>query len=172
MGKSGLELYTEVFDRCFAEFPKFNVKPFSSSWWGRLMKATIWRGAAGITFWNTIIVDDDLIGTEKGAELLSHEVVHVRDQHRWLILFPLSYFLLLPVGPSLKAVWEWRAYKETLRWVHEHPNDSWNQEYRNYIDDYYCQWVASQFVSPMYFWMWPFKSAMYKKAKDFVASLP
>lgn len=165
-----LDLYTNVFNTCRNEFPKFNVKSFETSWFFRLMKKTIWRGAAAITFWNTIYIEDVFVGTERGAQLLSHEVVHVRDQHRWLILFPLSYFLLLPVGPSLKAVWEWRAYKEDLRWVHEHPGQ-WDETYQKYIEDFHCQWVASMFSSPMYFWMWPFKSEMYNKCKKFMASL-
>ena len=164
-----LEIYADQFKKCRDEFPKFKTVVLGSTFFSKILKFVL-RGAAGITFWNTVYIQEYLVGTEKGANLLAHEIVHVRDQHKWLILFPLSYLLLLPIGPSFKAVWEWRAYKEDLKWVHEHPvND--DPEYQKYLEDFYCQWVASVFCGPMYLWMWPFKNYMYKKCTAYVESI-
>lgn len=162
-------LWDSEFAKCKSEFPKFRVRRFDDNWFSRLFWK-LFSTASGVTFWNTIYVDPALIGNDRGAELLAHEIVHVRDQHRWNVLFFLSY-LFLPIGPGLRAIWEWRAYKETLRWIHEHMNEDYPQEYKDYIEDYYCQWVAHLFSGPNYLWMWPFYTAMYKKAKNFVDSL-
>lgn len=165
------QLYDSVLAKCVSEFPKFKVTPFEEApWFIKLLSKIIWKGAAGVTFWNTVFVASGYVDTAKGAQLLSHEIVHVRDQHRWLILFPITYFLILPVGPSLKAVWEWRAYRENLRWVREHPSS--DAAYQAYIEDYYCKWVADQFSNSMYLWMWPFWKSMYSKSKNFLDSLP
>lgn len=163
-----LDLYSQQLDKCLQEFPKLQVRSFGDDILSTLIKK-ISPGAAAITLYNTIYMDKPLVGTQRGAEVLHHEIVHVRDQHRWSILFFLSYLLVLPIGPSFKAFWEWRAYKEDLRWIHEHPVD--NQDYQKYLEDYYCQWVAEQFCSPLYLWMWPFKDKMYNKARNFLASL-
>ena len=161
-------LWEDELARCTAEFPKISVKQFGSDWFSRLVKV-ISPGTTGLTLWNTVYIDSGEFGNDRGAETLSHEAIHVGDQHRWNVLFFLSYWIL-PVGPSLKAIWEWRGYRENLRWIHDHPLGN-DPAYNQYIQDYYCQWVASEFCGTMYLWMWPFKNVMYKKAKDFIANL-
>jgi hypothetical protein len=46
---------------------------------------------------------------------LCHEAVHLHDAARWPVLFQLSYLLLLPAGLTMRAFWEWRAYRESIR---------------------------------------------------------
>ena len=154
-----------------AEFPKFTVKPYSQSALFRFLTKIGWSAAA-LTLWNTVYMNDREFGTDEGVPTLLHEMVHVRDQHSWSLLFFISYFIL-PIGPSLKSIWEWRAYKESLRAYHDkfYHFKQENPEYYKYIMDFYCNWVADWFVSTTYLWMWPFRSVMYKMARDFVNSL-
>ena len=157
---------------CVAEFPKLHVRPFSDGWVWRVLKKLGW-GMGGITLYNVIYLQDGEVGTDRGAMYLKHEIVHVRQQHKLWAFFFIAYELL-PVGPSLKAVFEWEAYKEDLRAIREEYRSfqHTNPAYYEHITDFYCQWVASQFVSPMYLWMWPFRAAMYAKAQAYVKSLP
>lgn len=157
---------------CVAEFPKFHVRPFSDGWVWRVLKKLGW-GMGGITLYNVVYLEDSVLGTDRGANYLRHEIVHVRQQHNLNVLFFIMYFLL-PIGPSLKAMFEWEAYKEDLRGCREafkHLEHT-DPGYYAYITEYYCQWVSGQFASPLYLWMWPFKSAMYKKSQEFIKSLP
>jgi len=157
--------------RLTAQFAKFKVMRYQDSkFWG-WMKRNIIKFAAGTTVGYTVYCDDDHFGSDRGAELLKHEGAHVYDWSKWWILYHISYFLLLPTVFTLRAVWEWRGYREDLRSVHEQFKDS-DPAYYTYITDFYCQWVASQFVGWNYLFMFPFKSYMYKKGQEFIKTLP
>lgn len=80
--------------------------------------------------------------------LLRHEAVHLRDARRWPLLFHLSYLLVLPVGVTARAFWEWRAYRETLR-------ATWEVDGR--IGDHLLRDIEDRFVGPDYLYMWPFR---------------
>ena len=150
------------------EFPKFQVKRYLDNRFFALLWRLGWRMAA-TTLWNTVYMADDEIGTARGMETLRHEVVHVRDQHRWHVLFFLTYFLL-PVGPSFKAFWEWRAYKETLRSVYleyEGASDAVQAQ----VLSSWAEWVASQFWNSSYGWMWPFPSMAQSWCSRWLAEL-
>lgn len=157
-----MTLWEQQVAKIVVELPKFKVKELK------------FGSAAAIAVWNTVFMKPEIIGTDRGAQTLKHEVVHLRDQHKWLLLFPLSYYLILPVGPSIKAVWEWRGYKEDLKGCREEFKhlEFTDPVYYTYITDYYCQWVSSQFVAPLYLWMWPFQKSMYKKCQEYIKSLP
>lgn len=47
--------------------------------------------------------------------LLRHEAVHLRDMRRFPLIFPITYVLLLPAGITMRAVWEARAYRESMK---------------------------------------------------------
>lgn len=47
--------------------------------------------------------------------LLRHEAVHLRDMRRFPLIFPLTYVLLLPAGLTMRALWEARAYRESMK---------------------------------------------------------
>jgi hypothetical protein len=153
-------------------FPRLQVVAWDKHW---LFKYWSKMGWGGITVYNTVYMNSWDIGTARGLETLRHEMAHVRDQHKYGILFLLSYIFILPTVFTMRAFWEWRGYKETLRSVHEeykHYITDGQPEYYAYIMDFYSQWVTKQFTGLGYFFMFPFKNYMYQKCRDFVKSLP
>jgi hypothetical protein len=88
---------------------------------------------------------------------LRHEAVHLAQFRRYTVpgMFLLYVLLPLPMGLALgRAHFEKQAYAEQIRaaaevWGPEHPR---RPAYRAY--------VVSQFTSPAYGWMWPFRKAM------------
>lgn len=78
---------------------------------------------------------------------LRHEAVHLRDARRFPVLFQLSYLLLLPAVFTTRAIWEWRAYKETLRV---------ELELYGEIGDRVIEHIARRFTGPDYLFMCPF----------------
>ena len=78
--------------------------------------------------------------------ILRHEAVHLRDARRWPVLFELSYLFVLPVGLTMRAWWEWRAYAETVRATFE---------VDGVVPDAELDEIADRFVGSDYLWMWP-----------------
>lgn len=137
-------------------WPKLRVVAFEDSVLLWLPGHLGWR-AGGLTLWNTVYLHRDRIGTDDGASTLRHELVHVADQHRWHILFFLSYLFVLPIGPSFKAYWEWRAYQVNLL----------DEQLRmGSVDDKFRDWVDRQFTTIRTLWSWPF--GMRKRIDRFV----
>lgn len=153
-----------------AQYDEFEVKRIGDSRFWSFMKRHVLKWVAGITIGYTVYIDDALWGTARGASVLRHEAVHVRQWHEWWLIQPLTYFLLLPTLFSMRAYWEWQAYKEDLRDAHE-GSINYPIDYRAMTMDYYCQWVAGHFVGWNYFFMFPFWGYMYRKCKIFVARL-
>ncbi len=134
-------------DAELAALPGIRIRPFTDSRLFGLLRRCGWRMSA-MTLGRTIWMHPGIIGTDDGAQTLRHEAVHVRDQARWGPLFFISYFLL-PIGPSFRAVWEARAYRETLRYIAAHaPRQR----------DWAVEWVTSLFTGPSYGFMFPFPS--------------
>lgn len=104
--------------------------------------------AAAVAVGGTVYLRRALHGTAEGMEVLRHEAQHVRDWRRYGPLFWLTYLLLLPAGPSLRALWEWRAYRVSLRAHHER---------HGRVDEATRAWVVARFTGAApYWWMWPF----------------
>jgi hypothetical protein len=99
-----------------------------------------------LTLRRTVYMDAALIGTAEGAAILRHEAVHVAD---WVRFGPLLWIsqLLLPVGPSLRAFWEWRAYRESMRVELARTGA---------LPDAYLARLERIFTGPRYAWMLPF----------------
>jgi hypothetical protein len=75
---------------------------------------------------------------------LCHEAVHLHDAARWPVLFQLSYLLLLPMGLTMRAFWEWRAYGESIRlWVALDGD----------VSDARIEGLVNLFSGPEYFYM-------------------
>ena len=73
-------------------------------------------GFVGLGLAGTAYVARRYWGTDEGYVALRHEAAHVRDQRRFTLpLFLVTYLLVLPTGLTLRAVWEWRGYREHLR---------------------------------------------------------
>ena len=83
--------------------------------------------------------------------LLRHEAVHLRDMRRFPVLFQLSYALLLPAGLTFRALWEARAYRETLRA---------EAELDGAISEATIEHIAGRFTGPDYLFMFPFPKAI------------
>lgn len=79
--------------------------------------------------------------------LLRHEAVHLRDMRRFPILFQLSYALLLPAVLTLRAVWELRAYDETVRAT---------VELDGALSEEQLEYIVGCFTGPDYLFMFPF----------------
>lgn len=143
------------------EFPKFKIVEKEASgfmkflnFFARLWSPTFLTNITTVVGY-TVYMPKWLIGNDSGYIVLRHEAVHMRDLKKWWILQTISYFIP-PLGPSFKAVWEYRGYKETLRVMHELGYN---------IDDKTIDWLVSQFTTSAYLWMWPFKSSLTKKFK-------
>lgn len=157
--------------RLTAAYPYFKVKHYGDNFIMKFLKGSMLRWVAGTTICYTVYIDDAYFGTDRGANLLKHEGVHVADYDYWGVLFILSYVLLLPVIFSMRAIWEWRGYREDLRAVHAEYKDSKDATYKERIFDYYSQWVANEFCNTDYLFMFPFKTFMYNKCRAFIKSL-
>jgi len=96
------------------------------------------------------------IGTNRSARTLRHERIHLRDVYRWNILFVLSYIFVLPAGPGLRALWEFRGYRETMVAYFEDEGE---------IPDSLVEGIAKQFTSSNYLWMMPFKNYVMNKLR-------
>ena len=94
------------------------------------------------------------VGPEQIYATLRHEAVHLRDARRFPILFQLSYLFLLPAVLTLRAVWEWRAYHETMR-VHI--------ELHGDIPDTLLEHIQGRFTGPDYLFMCPFPKLVRRK---------
>jgi hypothetical protein len=81
----------------------------------KLKALPAWHPAAAVTIAPWVWLKPRLFDTEQGRQILRHEAQHVRDQRRWHVLWWITYLFILPIGPSFKAFWEWRAYRITLQ---------------------------------------------------------
>jgi len=134
----------------------FRLVPKEQSW---LMKAIyyglgmFWWCPTFMSEYTTTIVTwiympKGLIDTSDGYEVLRHEAVHISDCVRSGILpFVLSYVLLLPSIVTMRAYWELRGYRETMRVEWERTGD---------ISDDTIIWIAKRFTGSDYLWMLPF----------------
>jgi hypothetical protein len=80
---------------------------------------------------------------------LRHEAVHLEDMRRFPVLFELSYLLLLPAGLTMRAFWELRAYRESMRVLHVTGAT---------ISDAYIEDLVARFAGLEYFYMCPIRA--------------
>jgi hypothetical protein len=99
-----------------------------------------------VTLGKTVYMPKWMFGTNNGANVLRHEAVHIRDSAKFGLLYYLSY-IILPIGPSFRAIWELRGYTETMQ-----------IEYNlyGYVKESTIKFIASRFTGASYFWMFPF----------------
>lgn len=153
------------------EFPGFKVVDKETS---PLMKAVFYVSL--MFLWNKVFMTDyttvmfgkvytqkELIGTERMYRVLLHERQHLRDAKKYPILFELSYLLLLPSVFTLRAWWEYRAFKETIKSLADAQG---NKIYSWQVDS-----IVDKFTSSHYLWMFPFRKYLTNKFKQFIVSL-
>lgn len=143
--------YDALVDELSRQYRFFKVVPKQQS---PLMKvlayfarhlAADWMQSFSLTLGYRVYMPEDLLGTDAGYRVLFHERQHIRDFSPW---FALSYLLLLPLGPSVRAYWEFRGYREAMR--------VWLQDFGQIPDDL-LDFISWQFTGSNYGWMWPFK---------------
>ena len=160
-------------------YPKIKVIPLSKApWYLRLVNKI--RPGFIVTIRYNIYMEDYLIGTDDGKDILWHEVKHVGQFHRWGWIFLWTYAypswaFMLPVvifsqvvNPDLltllvylahvvfsqffRGYWEFDAYEEDLRTEYLH---------KGYISNDLIHHIASQFWSSGYLYMFPFPPLVY-----------
>jgi hypothetical protein len=104
-----------------------------------------WHPAGAIAVAPFVLLKKEFHNTPSGQEILWHEAVHIKDQKRWHVIWWLSYLLLLPIGPSLKACWEWRAYKAQLQYIHAMRGITARTK----------KWAVDSLSGSLYFWCMP-----------------
>jgi len=62
-----------------------------------------------------------------------------------------SYVFLLPIGVTIRQLWEKRGYRESMKTYYE---------MHGRIPDSYLDHIAIQFTGPSYLYMWPFPNSM------------
>jgi len=153
---SGEPRFDQLVQELAREFRTFRLVPKERS---RLMRALYhlllmrWWCPDFIESYTTVLITvvympSDLIGTDTGYRSLRHERIHMRDCWRWGVLpFALSYLFVLPVGLTLRSVWEMRGYAETMRVELESTGE---------ISDDLLRHIERQFTGPSYLYMCPF----------------
>lgn len=86
-------------------------------------------------------------GADAIYRVLRHEAVHLRDMRRFPLVFHLTYLFALPAVFTLRALWEWRAYQESLRV---------QAELCDHIPDAMLDHIERCFTGPDYLFMCPF----------------
>ncbi len=100
------------------------------------------------------------VGPRHIYRTLRHEAIHLRDARRFPLLFQVSYLAALPAVFTMRAVWEWRAYRETVRVWFETDGDCPAEV----LDS-----IEQAFVSSDYLFMFPFRRAIRRRLDALVA---
>lgn len=85
---------------------------------------------------------------------LRHEEKHLDDEKKFSILYHFSYLFFLPVVFTMRALWEFRALKETFRAIYQ---------IAGALPDLLIDKYIKYFVNSSYLWMFPFRSYVKKK---------
>ena len=152
--------YSQIIAEIKKEFPNFEVIVKEDS---KLMKFIYYISL--MFLWNNVFMtryttvmfgkvytQKRWIGTEGLYRTLRHERVHLRDAKKFPVLFELSYLLVLPTVFSMRAFWEYRAFKETLKVLAETQSGNVTSSQLDNIMD--C------FTSSHYLWMFPFRNIL------------
>jgi hypothetical protein len=139
------------------QYPKLRVLPIESSDLIRVLDfVAFWADIADdytITIGNTIYMGPELRGTSRGADILYHEAVHVGQWNKWNVLYYLSYFLCFPTVLTMRAYWEWQAYKVGLQRM---------LKLRGSIPQSEEDWIVKVFKGSGYLFMFPFEKTLRK----------
>jgi hypothetical protein len=136
--------------RTFRLVEKHRSPLMKTIYWGLLM---FWWCPRFMESYTTTLISwvympADLFDTWEGYKILRHEQVHIRDcLHTGIIPFVLSYLFFLPTVFTLRAWWEFRAYRETMKV---------EKELTGTIAESTVTWITARFTSSEYLWMCPF----------------
>lgn len=94
-----------------------------------------------------IFMPRELHDTDSGYRVLRHELVHAHDCSGWRWPLYVVSYCILPIGPSFRAFWELRAYRESMEAFYEEFGE---------LPDWYLKFIANEFTGPTYLYMFPF----------------
>lgn len=162
------------------EFPRFRViekrhSPLSRAIDIFLKTITFGGQREFMTRYYTVIGDRlyvpkslDEVDPIEAVITLRHERIHLRQRRRYTMVGMTLLYLVFPFPLGLaygRARIEWEAYTETLRAVYELRG-------RHALrDPSLKRRIVSQFTSPAYGWMWPFKKTVERWFDDAVAEI-
>lgn len=151
------------------------VEPKAGKWYWKVLGTLLTIVTFGkVDFWTFITTTvGNRIGTPTAwdsypvsvkYEILMHESVHIRQYQRfgfgnaWVGLVPVGFaylFLPFPIGFAwCRAKLEQEAYEASIRTIVKFVGPDAALVSKEYF--------VSQFTSPTYLWMWPFKSSVEK----------
>jgi hypothetical protein len=134
---------------------------------GRLIPA--YRKSVVTTYGGIIYLPDEWpkYSELKRKIILAHEEVHARQQEKYpKLLYLLLYFFALPIfWNPFRLSWEREAFEKTIEITAEIHGLAYvqSQDYRDYI--------AKNFYSATYGWMWPNKRAVYTWVDQYIQGL-
>jgi hypothetical protein len=177
---SDREVLNDFLREMNAEFPNFRIiekrhSPLSRAIDVFLKGITFGGQREFMTRYYTVIGDRlyipaslDEIDPIDAVITLRHERVHLRQRRRYTMVGMTLLYLVFPFPLGLaygRARIEWEAYTETLRAVFELRGE------RALRDPSLKHRIVTQFTSPAYGWMWPFKKTVERWYDDAVRSL-
>ncbi len=154
-----------------AELPRFAIRFKNQSWVMRVLGWLLFFNRRFMTSYTTTMFGKVYFPSEtwlsetgplRAYRMLRHEAVHLRDARRFPILFQLTYLLILPTVFTMRAFWEYRAYKESIRVV-------WETEGR--VPQGLIDVIVKQFTTAAYLWMFPFGRFLRRRFQRFGDSL-
>jgi len=168
---SDIDRYQLLYDKTKKEFPRFNVRLRKGTWLGALfwILSKITRtdySTFSTTVYSTIYARDDWEQRtpDQKYKLLRHEVIHIRQVHRfpfgrWLwplnhLIYGLFYFLVLPFILTYRSKFEREGYTQTLLVEFELHGPFSDEKMERY-----ARHMAETFGGSAYCWMWTKKKA-------------
>jgi hypothetical protein len=149
-----------------AEFPAFRVVRKSESTFSKAIDVALRMITFGgqrsyLTRYYTVIGDTlyvpsgwDDVDPVDAVITLRHERIHLRQRRRYTLPGMAALYLLVPFPLGLawfRARIEWEAYTETLRATLELRGEAALRS------EALRERIVTQFTSPAYGWMWPFR---------------
>lgn len=92
-------------------------------------------------------------GTRQGYKILMHEGVHAKDFWKFGVIPFFLMQMILPWGPSFKALLEYRGYVASMQAEYD---------LNGKVDDYLPKFYADAFASRVYTYCWPWPKLMTK----------
>lgn len=109
-----------------------------------------------------IFMPEELHGTAAGARVLRHEFVHAKDCNGWRWPFFILSYCILPVGPSFRAYWELRGYRESMVAYYEAFGE---------LPEWYLDFIAKEFTGSTYLYMFPFPKTIRRILEGYRAEI-
>ncbi|MFT5433277.1 MAG: hypothetical protein ACI9OJ_003982 [Myxococcota bacterium] len=139
------------------ELPRFEICYKDESPLQRVIGKLVWLfNRSYMTNYTTVMFGRVYFPNRKWAERLGprpvlltlrHEAVHLRDMKRFPLIFQLTYLFVFPTVFSMRAIWELRAYRESIRA---------QGELYGSVQQRDIEFIVERFTGADYLFMFPF----------------